>query len=915
MITELDALRVVNLDWTRHLESIWTDDPCDIPAVQENTRRELMARLRALEDAPTDTSPLGTLLLGPAGAGKTHLLGVLRAATLRQEGTFVLVDLSTVRDFWKTVLLGFFKSLTTPAAGPAGQHALVLQRVLSTFAPPSTSAVELGTAPPERFLELSNHVLSGMSRTHRDLALEHQDVVRAFLLLGSQHFQLQNIGYSWLLGGDPTVDAGVPHGIRAPAPDPESIVRGLSWLISFRGPCVLAFDQLDAVIAEKHAAATPADASAPGEANQAAALLLSVSGGLMALRDLTRRTLTVVSALRESWTALMDTSVAAVQGRFEDPLFLPALQSGTVARDVVAKRLRAGFERSGFAPPYESWPFRPEAFASVEGAYTRETLRMCDQHLKRCLRNAHVEELFTFDELRSDVPATPEDQDAMSSLDAAFQAAHRDVALDALHDRARDHAQDDALHALAEALAVELFPQGPPPTVQRAFPSRQTFEPLHAALRIPDAAGLERTWILGLRFLQHESPVAFQARIRAAMTESGVELGVEHRHCVVFRTHAAPCGGVTVELLRHFERSGGILVNPSDPELRVFAALATLLRTYGADDPDLRRWLRTRRPASQLTCLTETVAWLESIRAVPPAEDADGLPLGRRTEGEDPGTTFEVPIQELSDHMVVLTGSGSGKTVLLKRLIEEAALRGIPTIVLDSAYDMARLRQPWAPGDGPRDAESRAKAASYFASTDVVVHALGHGSGPPTDPDELFGLGVDRTRISVIHLAGLPSLATRRAFVDQLAHTLSAWMERVPKPPDSIRGLLVIDDAQSFAPSTEPADCLHSLLQLVGTARAHGLGIVFATQEPAALHPSVIAEARTQLFGRVSSPTATAAVREHLRQRGGDGRDLPRLEAGTFYAYTPEMTAPTRIRAPLCLSYHPSDAPERARRR
>jgi Helicase HerA, central domain len=43
----------------------------------------------------------------------------------------------------------------------------------------------------------------------------------------------------------------------------------------------------------------------------------------------------------------------------------------------------------------------------------------------------------------------------------------------------------------------------------------------------------------------------------------------------------------------------------------------------------------------------------------------------------------------------ILAGSGSGKTVLLRRIVEEAALQGIPSIVLDTNNDLARFGDRW----------------------------------------------------------------------------------------------------------------------------------------------------------------------------------------------------------------------------
>ena len=56
----------------------------------------------------------------------------------------------------------------------------------------------------------------------------------------------------------------------------------------------------------------------------------------------------------------------------------------------------------------------------------------------------------------------------------------------------------------------------------------------------------------------------------------------------------------------------------------------------------------------------------------------------------------------------IFAGSGSGKTVLIRRLVEECALQGVSAIVLDPNNDLARLGDPWPEppaGWGRGDAE------------------------------------------------------------------------------------------------------------------------------------------------------------------------------------------------------------------
>lgn len=46
-------------------------------------------------------------------------------------------------------------------------------------------------------------------------------------------------------------------------------------------------------------------------------------------------------------------------------------------------------------------------------------------------------------------------------------------------------------------------------------------------------------------------------------------------------------------------------------------------------------------------------------------------------------TPVNLPTKLLSRRTAIIAGSGSGKSVLLRRIVEEAALAGIPAIVIE----------------------------------------------------------------------------------------------------------------------------------------------------------------------------------------------------------------------------------------
>src|ERR1700749_1970985 len=60
-----------------------------------------------------------------------------------------------------------------------------------------------------------------------------------------------------------------------------------------------------------------------------------------------------------------------------------------------------------------------------------------------------------------------------------------------------------------------------------------------------------------------------------------------------------------------------------------------------------------------------------------------------------------IDLAALRRHVAIFAGSGSGKTVLLRRVIEECALQGVSSIVLDPNNDLARLGDEWPAQPAP----------------------------------------------------------------------------------------------------------------------------------------------------------------------------------------------------------------------
>src|SRR4029077_21256239 len=75
--------------------------------------------MEAFGDAAHDpvSTPLGVVVRGPAGSGKTHLLGQIREPVQSSGGYFFVVELLDAASFWQHVGSGILRGRGRPGAG------------------------------------------------------------------------------------------------------------------------------------------------------------------------------------------------------------------------------------------------------------------------------------------------------------------------------------------------------------------------------------------------------------------------------------------------------------------------------------------------------------------------------------------------------------------------------------------------------------------------------------------------------------------------------------------------------------------------------------------------------------------------------------------------------------------------------
>ena len=556
--------------------------------------------------------------------------------------------------------------------------------------------------------------VASVRRFNRLVWHECQDTLRALVLFASLDDRLSNIGDDYLSGMQETNPGDrETWRIRLHPKQPQEIVSEITKLLALTGPIVVAVDQIDQLVA----VSTHATGDGPGKDD--GQLFARVGEGLMSLRDHTSRTLSLVACLPHVWESLRSKAADTFADRFRSERSLSEIPNGSLARSLVEKRLAVTYRELDFVPPGPTWPISKYAFAGMQRYTPRKMLQRIDEHARWCLRSGIVRELERFDAETEPVAAPePPAEDDLLVLDGVFEMLREEADVrPALDQNTEDEVMPGLLSAALTAWIAELGEndQGwsleSPPSVKPA---------LHARLirTMDEDTEDEAHW--AFRAIAHSNARAAQSRLAKARSAAAHHLVSERRKLILLRNQPWPSGPVTQESIAAFREAGGRDVPVSESDLRTFAALQHML---AAQDSRLPAWLVARKPASDtelLTAVLPTVfpAMSGQLTAVP---DTLGVPIGK----------VIVDLATLREHVFICAGTGSGKTVLLRRLVEECALRGVSAIVLDPNNDLARLGDAWPtppPRWGSGDAE---RARAYLAGTEVVVWTPNRQAGRP----------------------------------------------------------------------------------------------------------------------------------------------------------------------------------------
>ena len=212
----------------------------------------------------------------------------------------------------------------------------------------------------------------------------------------------------------------------------------------------------------------------------------------------------------------------------------------------------------------------------------------------------------------------------------------------------------------------------------------------------------------------------------------------------------------------------------------------------------------------------------------------------------------------------------SREHILIATILDAAWRQGRE---LDLAGLIQQIQTPPVKRVGVLDLDAFFPSKDRFAlamSLNNLLAAPGFGAwmeGEPLDVDTLLHTPEGKPRVAIVSIAHL-SDAERMFFVSLLLNQVVGWM-RTQSGTTSLRALLYMDEIFGFFPPVANPPSKTPLLTLLKQARAFGVGVVLATQNPVDLDYKGLSNTGTWLIGRLQTERDKARVLDGLEGAAG----------------------------------------------
>ncbi len=327
--------------------------------------------------------------------------------------------------------------------------------------------------------------------------------------------------------------------------------------------------------------------------------------------------------------------------------------------------------------------------------------------------------------------------------------------------------------------------------------------------------------------------------------------------------------------------------------------------------------------------------------------DQDGARIARLRAAADfaiytPGSTAGLPISILSSFAAPPAAMLEDEDLLRDRVqtlassllalleIDSDPLRGREHILLATIFDTAwragtdldlaaliqQIQKPPVDRIGVLDLETFYPAKERFELAMACNSLLGAPgfaawlTGEPLDVDKLLYTPAGKPRVAVLSIAHL-SDRERMFFVALLLNQTIGWMRSRPGTT-SLRAILCMDEVFGYMPPVAEPPSKRPMLTLLKQARAFGLGLVLATQNPVDLDYKGLSNVGTWLLGRLQTDRDKQRLLDGLEgvaaggakfDRAGMEQTLAGLGNRVFLLHNVHEDAPVVFQSRWAMSY------------
>ncbi len=221
----------------------------------------------------------------------------------------------------------------------------------------------------------------------------------------------------------------------------------------------------------------------------------------------------------------------------------------------------------------------------------------------------------------------------------------------------------------------------------------------------------------------------------------------------------------------------------------------------------------------------------------------------------------------------------SREHILISRLLDKAWREGRD---LDVPSLITEIQDPPITKVGVMNLDSFFPAKDRFALAmrlNNLLAAPGFEAwmqGTPLNAKNLLYTEEGKPRISIMSIAHLDD-AQRMFFVSMLLNELIGWM-RAQQGTSSLRAILYMDEIFGYMPPVANPPSKRLFLTLLKQARAYGLGLVLATQNPVDLDYKGLSNTGTWFIGRLQTERDKARVMEGLEGASGGSFNKQAME-------------------------------------